>query len=127
MIPFTGRSKETTLVKKKPTPVGFKVWVIAQHGFFLRWLWHVKRSPYKAVIVKLPSLKPQGKKGKIKTEVTLSNTQSVVFHLCNMRQKRHITSSQITSSPHQISSVPFARQATGPQAQHAQIAASVRS
>jgi hypothetical protein len=29
MVPFTGRSKETTLVKGKPTPVGFKVWVIA--------------------------------------------------------------------------------------------------
>jgi hypothetical protein len=29
MVPFKGRSKETTVVKNKPTPVGFKVWVVA--------------------------------------------------------------------------------------------------
>ncbi|ENH67766.1 hypothetical protein FOC1_g10001237, partial [Fusarium oxysporum f. sp. cubense race 1] len=54
IIPFTGRSKETTLIKGKPTPVGFKVWAIAQQGYFLQWLWHVKASPYKAVTVELP-------------------------------------------------------------------------
>ncbi|PNP51514.1 hypothetical protein FNYG_15891 [Fusarium nygamai] len=81
MVPFTGRSKETTLVKGKPTPVGFKVWVIAQQGFFLQWLWHVKSSPYTAIIVSLPTPKPQGKRGKLRTEIPLSNTQSVVVHL----------------------------------------------
>ncbi|KAF4971256.1 hypothetical protein FSARC_1878 [Fusarium sarcochroum] len=101
MVPFTGRSKETTLVKKKPTPVGFKVWAIAQHGFFLRWLWHVERSPYKAVIVALPSPEPQGKKGKIRTTVSLSITQSVVFHLCNMLPKAtyHVFTDNLFSSP----------------------------
>jgi hypothetical protein len=29
MVPFVGRLKEITLVKGKPTPVGFKIWVIA--------------------------------------------------------------------------------------------------
>jgi hypothetical protein len=74
MVPFTGRSKETTLVKGKPTPVGFKVWVIAQQGFFLRWLWHVKALLYTAVIINLPTPKPVGKKGKLRTEIPLSNT-----------------------------------------------------
>jgi hypothetical protein len=73
MIPFTGRSKETTVVKNKPTPLGFKIWAIAQHGFFMHWLWHLKASPYEAVIVNLPTLKPQGKKGKLQTKVALSN------------------------------------------------------
>ncbi|SCO87597.1 uncharacterized protein FRV6_11724 [Fusarium oxysporum] len=101
IIAYKGRSKETTLVKNKPTPVGFKVWVIAQHGFFLRWLWHMKRSPYKAIVIKLPVPKPQGKKGKTKTTVTLSNTQSVVFHLCNMLPKAtyHIFTDNLFSSP----------------------------
>ncbi|KAI7759667.1 hypothetical protein LZL87_013409 [Fusarium oxysporum] len=45
MIPLTGRSKETTVDKNKPTPVGFKVWAVAQQGFFLQWLWHVKAAP----------------------------------------------------------------------------------
>ncbi|KAF6780535.1 hypothetical protein CMUS01_16827, partial [Colletotrichum musicola] len=47
MIRFTGRSVETTTVPNKPTPVGFKVWVLAQKGYCLRWLWHVHgQGPY---------------------------------------------------------------------------------
>ncbi|KAJ0131739.1 Uncharacterized protein HZ326_25165 [Fusarium oxysporum f. sp. albedinis] len=101
MVPFTGRSKETTLVKGKPTPVGFKVWVIAQQGFFLRWLWHVKSSPYTAVIVNLPTAKPQGKKGKLRTEIPLSNTQSVVVHLVKrlLPQTYHVLTDNLFSSP----------------------------
>ncbi|RKK10605.1 hypothetical protein BFJ66_g16165 [Fusarium oxysporum f. sp. cepae] len=101
MIPFTGRSKETTLVKNKPTPVGFKVWVIAQQGFFLQWLWHVKPSPYTAVIVNLPTLKPLGKRGKLRTEIPLSNTQSVVVHLVKrlLPQTYHLFTDNLFSSP----------------------------
>ncbi|KAH7464233.1 hypothetical protein FOMA001_g17874 [Fusarium oxysporum f. sp. matthiolae] len=101
MVPFKGRSKETTVVKNKPTPVGFKVWVIAQQGFFLRWLWHVKASPYKAIIVELPLPKPHGKKGKLQTTVPLSNTQSVVVHLRNQlpKQTYHVFTDNLFSSP----------------------------
>ncbi|EXA31550.1 hypothetical protein FOVG_17171 [Fusarium oxysporum f. sp. pisi HDV247] len=108
MIPFTGRSKDTTLVKNKPTPVGFKVWVIAQNGLFIRWLWHVKASPYTAVIVELPKKKPaakpqQGKKGKgrPKETVALSNTAGVVIHLVNMlpKQTYHVFMDNLFSSP----------------------------
>lgn len=101
MVPFTGRSKETTLVKGKPTPVGFKVWVIAQQGFFLQWLWHVKSSPYTAVTVELPIPKPYGKKGKLRTEVPLSNTQSVVVHLLKRlsTQTHHVFTDNLFSSP----------------------------
>ncbi|EGU86542.1 hypothetical protein FOXB_02940, partial [Fusarium oxysporum f. sp. conglutinans Fo5176] len=101
MVPFTGRSKETTLVKGKPTPVGFKVWVIAQQGYFLQWLWHVKASPVTAVAVKLPILKPYGKKGKLRTEIPLSNTQSVVIHLLKRlsTQTHHVFTDNLFSSP----------------------------
>jgi hypothetical protein len=54
MIRYTGRSKETTVVKGKPTPLGFKIWVIAQQGFFIRWLWHIKDAKYGTVGVELP-------------------------------------------------------------------------
>ncbi|KAF5541353.1 ac transposable element-derived 4 [Fusarium phyllophilum] len=102
MIPFTGRSKETTVVKNKPTLVGFKVWVIAQQGYFLQWLWHVKASPYKAVIVELPIPKPYGKQGKLQTEIPLSNTQSVVVHLLKRLpiQTYHVFTDNLFSSPH---------------------------
>ncbi|SCO92653.1 uncharacterized protein FRV6_16781 [Fusarium oxysporum] len=101
MVPFKGRFKETTVIKNKPTPVGFKVWVIAQHGFFLRWLWHVKASPYKAITVELSLPKPQGKKGKLQTTVALNNTQSVVIHLYNLlpKQTYHVFTDNLFSSP----------------------------
>jgi hypothetical protein len=102
IIPFTGRTKETTVVKNKPTPVGFKVWAMAQQGFFLQWLWHVKASPYKAIIVELPSPKPYGKKGKLQTEISLSNTQSVIVHLLKRlpAQTYHVFTDNLFSSPH---------------------------
>lgn len=37
---FTGRSALKTYIPNKPTPEGIKIWVIAQDGIFLRWLWH---------------------------------------------------------------------------------------
>ncbi|KNB06171.1 hypothetical protein FOXG_19591 [Fusarium oxysporum f. sp. lycopersici 4287] len=101
MVPFTGRSKETTLVKGKPTPVGFKIWVIAQQGYFLQWLWHVKASPVTAVTVKLEAPTPYGKKGKIRTEIPLSNTQSVVVNLLKrlITQTHHVFTDNLFSSP----------------------------
>jgi hypothetical protein len=90
MIRYTGRSKETTLVKNKPTPHGFKVWAIAQDGFFIHWLWHVKGAKYTAArIQQLEEGKAANgkrkRKGKRASEqlIPLSNTQSVVICLCD--------------------------------------------
>ncbi|KFA53217.1 hypothetical protein S40293_10033 [Stachybotrys chartarum IBT 40293] len=44
MIGFEGRAYEKTTVPSKPTPTGFKVWVVAQQGYFLQWIWHTPRS-----------------------------------------------------------------------------------
>ncbi|RKL08705.1 hypothetical protein BFJ70_g16774 [Fusarium oxysporum] len=101
MVPFTGRSKETTLVKGKPTPVGFKIWVIAQQGYFLQWLWHVKALPVTAVTVKLEAPTPYGKKGCLRTEIPLSNTQSVVVHLLQRltTATHHVFTDNLFSSP----------------------------
>ncbi|KAK2468315.1 hypothetical protein H9L39_19961 [Fusarium oxysporum f. sp. albedinis] len=41
MVRFTGRSLETTTIPQKPTPTGYKIWVLGQSGYFVRWLWHV--------------------------------------------------------------------------------------
>ncbi|KAK1948691.1 hypothetical protein LY78DRAFT_708554 [Colletotrichum sublineola] len=47
MVRFTGRCFEKTTIPSKPTSVGYKVWVLAQSGYFLRWLWHVQgKGPY---------------------------------------------------------------------------------
>ena len=39
---FTGRAFETVNIPTKPTPEGFKIWVIANEGYILDWLWHAK-------------------------------------------------------------------------------------
>ncbi|KAG5742566.1 hypothetical protein H9Q72_014563, partial [Fusarium xylarioides] len=40
MIRFTGRSGDTVKMPKKPIKEGFKIWAIAEGGYFLNWLWH---------------------------------------------------------------------------------------
>ena len=39
---FTGRSSEIVNIPSKPTPEGFKVWVLANQGYVLEWMWHTK-------------------------------------------------------------------------------------
>ncbi|KAF6833191.1 hypothetical protein CPLU01_05710 [Colletotrichum plurivorum] len=77
MVRFTGRSTETTTVPNKPTPVGFKVWVLAQKGYCLRWLWHVHgQGPY--------GLVPQARQARGDIEAkkaALTPTQRVVTTL----------------------------------------------
>ncbi|KAF4334764.1 ac transposable element-derived 4 [Fusarium beomiforme] len=107
MIRYPSRSNETTLVKGKQDPLGFKIWVIAQQGFFIRWLWHIKEAKYSAVGVEHPppkssrqgrggrrgsrgrgAAKATGKKpAKEDKPIALNSTQSVVVALANMLPK----------------------------------------
>lgn len=41
---FLGRAKETVNIPSKPTPEGFKIWVLANAGYILDWLFHAKGS-----------------------------------------------------------------------------------
>ncbi|KAF6823512.1 hypothetical protein CPLU01_11372 [Colletotrichum plurivorum] len=78
MVRFTGRSIEKTTVPNKPTPVGYRVWVLAQSGYFLRWLWHVHgKGPYGLV----PQQRPQRTQ---KTDDALTPTQRVVTTLLTL-------------------------------------------
>lgn len=105
MICYTGQSDETTLVKGKPDPLGFKIWVIAQQGFFIRWLWHIKEAKYGAFGVELPPPKSSiqgwgGRKGGLGRGATkaagkkpatgdkpIALNQNVVVALANMLPK----------------------------------------
>jgi hypothetical protein len=107
MVGYTGRSNATTVVHGKPDPIGFKVWVIAQQGFFIRWLWHIKDAKYGAVGVEIPPSKSstrgrggqRGGRGRGARKVTgkrpgaedkpvaMNSTQSVVIALANMLPK----------------------------------------
>jgi hypothetical protein len=39
---FTGRSGDTVYIPTKPSPIGFKIWVLADQGYVFDLLWHVK-------------------------------------------------------------------------------------
>ena len=39
-----GRAKEIVNIPSKPTPEGFKIWVLANEGYILDWLYHAKGS-----------------------------------------------------------------------------------
>ncbi|KAF1812442.1 pea pathogenicity protein, partial [Eremomyces bilateralis CBS 781.70] len=40
MARFTGRAAEIVNIPSKPTPKGFKIWVLADQGYILDWLFH---------------------------------------------------------------------------------------
>ena len=39
---FMGRAKEIVNIPSKPTPEGFKIWVLANQGYVLDWMFHAK-------------------------------------------------------------------------------------
>ena len=41
---FMGRAKEIVNIPSKPIPEGFKIWVLANKGYVLDWLYHAKGS-----------------------------------------------------------------------------------
>jgi hypothetical protein len=69
MIKYTAPSKHTVVMRTKPIPRGFKVWVIAQGGFFYDFYWH---SNTEGIIGK----EPQVLEGK-----ALADTYAIVAQL----------------------------------------------
>ena len=43
---FMGRSSEIVNIPSKPTPDGFKVWLLGNQGYILDWMWHAKGEKY---------------------------------------------------------------------------------
>jgi hypothetical protein len=74
---FEGRTLEKVVIKSKPTPEGFKIWAVAEAGYFLSWLPHL---PYK-VFDSIGDDKPRTKKRKRDDEHSLNPTQAVVITL----------------------------------------------
>ncbi|KAK2005478.1 hypothetical protein LZ32DRAFT_633571 [Colletotrichum eremochloae] len=81
IVRFTGRSLETTTIPSKPTPVRYKVWVLDQSGYFLRWLWHVHgKGPYGLV----PQQRPRCQGNAEEALEHLTPTQRVVTTLITL-------------------------------------------
>jgi hypothetical protein len=100
MVSYTGKCGAKATVKGKPGPVGFKIWVIAQQDFFLRWLWHIRDATYGPVGIELPqkksSTRSQGRGASKATgkelareekPIALNPTQAVVIALANLLPK----------------------------------------
>ncbi|KAF2195288.1 hypothetical protein K469DRAFT_537254, partial [Zopfia rhizophila CBS 207.26] len=69
---FTGRTPDIVNIPSKPTPVGFKIWVLAQLGHVLNMLWHVCGDKI--------DQGPQGLQKKWK-EQGFNKTQAIVLEL----------------------------------------------
>jgi hypothetical protein len=83
---YTGRSSQTTTVPNKPTPTGFKIWVLGQRGYFHRWIWHTPGQDYGPVGVVAPQA-ARARKRKRTEPAALNPTQSVVVALVNTLPK----------------------------------------
>ena len=90
VVGFTGQSKLKTTIPNKPTPIGFKVWVVVERGLFLRWIWHTPGRGLVGISKKPPS-----------AEVTLNPTQRVVTHLVWLlpEDAYHVFLNNLFSSP----------------------------
>jgi hypothetical protein len=69
---FCGRSPDIVNIPTKPTPIGYKIWVLAEAGHVLDFLFHVRGS--------LASQGPQGLQKKW-LQMGFSKTQAVVLEL----------------------------------------------
>ncbi|KAF5234960.1 hypothetical protein FOXYS1_15680 [Fusarium oxysporum] len=95
MVRFLGRSLETTTIPSKPIPTGFKVWTVAQRGYFLRWIWHRPGRKFGPVGVRptyrrLPSqlrMMRQRRQLRERNTIHLNPTQAVVIALVNLLPK----------------------------------------
>jgi len=77
MVRFQGRSHYTTCIPKKPEPIGFKIWGIAENGFIIVWVYHqpgLNKGPVNIRCpVELGGTKKAGNRG--------NRTQAVIWHM----------------------------------------------
>jgi hypothetical protein len=72
MIQYTGRNKQVAYVPNKPIDTGFKVWIAARLGLFIRWIWHQPGAKYGPVgVQKKPALQRKKSKGKARLLVRI--------------------------------------------------------
>ena len=90
VVGFTGQSKLKTTIPNKPTPTGFKVWVVAERGLFLYWIWHIPGKGPVGILRKPESAK-----------INLNPTQKVVTHLLGLLPKAayYVFLNNLFSSP----------------------------
>lgn len=59
MVRFTGKSKDIVHLHNQPIPIGYKIWVAADSGYFLHWIFHSKgNGPVEYDGSKYPDLAP---------------------------------------------------------------------
>ncbi|KAG5793277.1 hypothetical protein H9Q69_007677 [Fusarium xylarioides] len=96
IIGYKGRSKITLTIPSKPDPTGFKVWAIAQEGYFLRWLFHTPSTTFGPAAGDITRQPPRELE-----EKSLNPTQSVVVTLVNLllSASYHVFMDNLFSSP----------------------------
>ena len=70
-----GRAPEIVNIPSKPTPEGFKIWILGNEGYILDWLWHAKGDKKGPVDLDTSYTEGEG----------FSKTQAVVLDLLTQR------------------------------------------
>lgn len=103
MIGFTGRSGQKVTIPTKPTPTGFKIWVVASQGYFLHWFWHIPGSNYDFNGIRIPKTVSRKRKrdDEANEPISLTPTQSVVVALVKQLPPGiyHVYMDNLFSSP----------------------------
>ena len=100
IIRFTGRSKQKVTIPNKPTPTGFKVWVIAEAGFFLGWLWHSPKDSFDYLEGQEPAAQKE-QRSLAAESIRINPTQAVVISLVKTlpNSTYHVFLDNLFSSP----------------------------
>lgn len=80
---FTGRSSDIVNIPSKPTPEGYKIWALADHGYVIDFLYHSRGQ--------LTSQGPIGLKKKWTKNDGFSKTEAVVMELAERLISRYAT------------------------------------
>ena len=81
MAHFEGKAYEITTIPGKPILIDFKIWVIAQSGYFLQWVSHTKRKSGGLVRVRIP---PELRGSRIGKGQAGNKTAAVIPYLLNL-------------------------------------------
>lgn len=93
MCPFQGRSFDTLIIPNKPIEKGYKIWVMAQRGYFLSWVFHrkgkikdsKKRGPLGPYKVKQPKALGNNNSSAVVAELAERlTTRGHIFYLDNL-------------------------------------------
>ena len=86
IIAFRSRINHKVKMKNKPISEGYKIWIAAEHGYTLTWLWHSKQDGPEGI----PENRMQVPIGSSKS-VFLAPTFALIIHIARILRTAYPT------------------------------------